>query len=158
MSHDGWHTDGDGLSYEVQTPPAADYLSDDRICVGADGSALGYPLWTTSWFSRRRRTAIAWRSRRRRRTGSAVNAISYYEWNELLEEYFRAYDAFCPGPSFTERLADVVEAEAEVFRELFADVDTYRAAVPRSSAWHADGIDREVVDGVGSVSGGTDGT
>ncbi|MFC5135083.1 MULTISPECIES: hypothetical protein [Haloferacaceae] len=88
----------------------------------------------------------------------AVNAISYYEWNELLEEYFRAYDALCPGPSFTERLEEVIAAEEAVFRELFADVDTYRAAIPRSSEWHADGIDREVVDGIESLSDATDGT
>ncbi|RAW45632.1 hypothetical protein DQW50_07720 [Halorubrum sp. 48-1-W] len=90
------------------------------------------------------------------RVASATDAISYFEWNELLEEYFRAYDALCPGPSITERLEDVVDAEAAVFRELFADVGTYRAAVPRSAEWHEDGLDREIVDGIRSLSDTTE--
>lgn len=81
-----------------------------------------------------------------------VDAISYYEWNEVLEEYFLAYDALCPGPSFADQLDDVIEAEEDAFRELFEDVDTYQAWIPRTDDWRADGIDREVVDRIESLA------
>lgn len=86
-------------------------------------------------------------------TISEVTAISYYEWDERLEEYFRAYDALCPGPSAAEQLQDVIEAEERVFRDLFDDVDTYRAWIPRAADWDAKGLDREVVDAIESLSG-----
>jgi hypothetical protein len=81
-----------------------------------------------------------------------VEAISYYEWNEVLEEYFHAYDALCPGPSFVDQLEDVIEAEEEAFRQLFEDVDTYQAWIPRTADWGEDGIDQEVVDRIESLS------
>lgn len=81
-----------------------------------------------------------------------VGAISHYEWNARLEEYFRAYDALCPGPSAVEQLHEVVDAEERVFEQLFADVDTYRASVPRVSDWGAAGLDRAIVDAVESLS------
>jgi hypothetical protein len=82
-----------------------------------------------------------------------VTAISYYEWNDVLEEYFRAYDTLCPGPSFTDQLEAVIDAEEEALRRLLEDVDTYRASIPRSADWGEDGIDREIVDCVESLSG-----
>jgi hypothetical protein len=82
---------------------------------------------------------------------SDVTAISYYEWDEQLEEYFRAYDALCPGPSVTDQLEAVVEAEEEIFRELLEDVDTYRASIPRAADWNARGLDREIVDAIESL-------
>jgi hypothetical protein len=82
-----------------------------------------------------------------------VTAIGYYEWNEVLEEYFRAYDTLCPGPSFTDQLEAVIDAEEEALRQLFEDVDTYQVSVPRSSDWGEDGIDRAIVDCVESLSG-----
>jgi hypothetical protein len=85
-------------------------------------------------------------------TVAEVTAISYYEWDEQLEEYFRAYDALCPGPSAVAQLDEVVEAEEQIFRELFEDVDTYRAWIPRSDDWNAKGLDQEVVDAIKSLS------
>lgn len=82
---------------------------------------------------------------------SEVTAISYYEWNELLEEYFRAYDALCPGPTFVDQLENVIDAEEEAFRQLFNEVDTYRVSVPRTADWNAKGIDREIVESVQSL-------
>lgn len=82
-----------------------------------------------------------------------VNAISYYEWNELLEEYFRAYDALCPGPSFADQLDGVIEAEEEAFRQLFEDVNTYQAWIPRTANWGEEGIDEEVFDSIESLPG-----
>lgn len=81
-----------------------------------------------------------------------IDAISYYEWNEVLKEYFLAYDVLCPGPSFADKLDDVVEAEEDAFRELCEGVDTYQAWIPRTADWKADGIDREVVDRIESLS------
>jgi hypothetical protein len=84
-------------------------------------------------------------------TVSEVTAISYYEWDERLEEYFRAYDALCPGPSAAAELEEVVEAEQEIFAELFEDVDTYRAWIPRAADWNAKGLDDEIVDAIESL-------
>ncbi|WP_435074279.1 hypothetical protein [Halorubrum sp. HHNYT27] len=81
-----------------------------------------------------------------------VDAISYYEWNEVLMEYFLAYDALCPGPSFADQLDDVIEAEEDALREVFEDVDTYQAWIPRTADWKEDGIDREVVNRIESLS------
>lgn len=82
---------------------------------------------------------------------SEITVISYYEWNERLEEYFRAYDALCPGPSAVQQLQDVIEAEEEIFEQLFEDVDTYCAWIPRVADWNAQGIDQEVVDAIRSL-------
>lgn len=86
------------------------------------------------------------------RMTSEVNAISYYEWNELLEEYFRAYDALCPGPSIADQLEDVIDAEEGVFRRLFEDVDTYQAWIPRTADWNEQEIDRELIESIESLS------
>ena len=85
------------------------------------------------------------------RMETEVNAISYYEWNELLEEYFSAYDALCPGPSFADQLEEVIDAETNAFRELFEDVETYQAWIPRTDNWNEAGIDREVVEQIESL-------
>jgi hypothetical protein len=82
---------------------------------------------------------------------SATQAISFYEWNERLEEYFRAYDALVPGGSAVDELERVIDAEERVFERLFEDVDTYRASIPRKADWGADGIDEQVVDAVRSL-------
>jgi hypothetical protein len=80
-----------------------------------------------------------------------TQAISHYEWNGRLEEYFRAYDALVPGGSAVERLHDVVEAEERVFTDLFESVGTYRLSVPRDPNWNESGVDQAVVDAVRSL-------
>ena len=82
----------------------------------------------------------------------AMQAISFYEWNERLEEYFRAYDALVPGGSAVDHLDYVVEAENRVFAELFETVGTHRALVPRKSNWGETGTDREMVDAIRSLA------
>jgi hypothetical protein len=82
---------------------------------------------------------------------TTTQAISSYEWNARLEEYFRAYDSLVPGGSAVERLTDVVEAERRVFAGLFDDVGTYRLSIPRESNWDETGIDSAVVDAVRSL-------
>lgn len=75
----------------------------------------------------------------------AVEAISYYEWNARLEEYFRAYDSLVPDGAAIEQLTRLIEAETRSFTELFEDVDTYRALIPRHANWGETGVDRQVV-------------
>lgn len=79
---------------------------------------------------------------------SAVSAISFYEWNERLEEYFRAYDALVPGGTMVAELQAVVDAEERIFRSLFEGVETYRGWIPRKADWGASGTDQEVVSAI----------
>lgn len=83
---------------------------------------------------------------------AATQAISYYEWNGRLEEYFRAYDALVPGGAAVEHLNYVIEAESRVFAELYESVGTYRASVPRKSNWGESGTDREMVEAIRSLA------
>lgn len=80
-----------------------------------------------------------------------VGAISYYEWDELLEEFFRAYDTLVPGGAALDALETVIEAEERIVADLLEDLPAHRAAVPRSTDWRADGIDRQIVEGVRSL-------
>jgi hypothetical protein len=79
---------------------------------------------------------------------AAVTAISYYEWDTRLGEYFRAYDALVPGADMRGELRRVVAAEEAVFSDLFDAVGTYRATIPRSTNWSEQGLDRQVVEAV----------
>lgn len=83
---------------------------------------------------------------------ASVSAISFYEWNERLEEYFRAYDALVPGGDMVRELKTVVDAEDRIFRTLFEDVQTYRGWIPREKDWGATGIDQEVVSAIRTLS------
>jgi len=77
---------------------------------------------------------------------AAVTAISHYEWDTRLGEYFRAYDALVPAADMRSELRRVVAAEEAVFRDLFDTVGTYRATIPRSTNWSEQGLDRQVVE------------
>lgn len=82
---------------------------------------------------------------------SAATAISNFEWDGRLREYFHAYDALARGDTIVERLEDVIQRERSVFRDLFETVPTYRASIPRKRNWRACGLDSAVVDVVESL-------
>ncbi|WP_396613382.1 hypothetical protein ACH9L7_17290 (plasmid) [Haloferax sp. S1W] len=86
----------------------------------------------------------------------ATQAISYYEWNERLEEYFRAYDSLVPDEqkpdgSAVEQLTHVIDTERKVFEKLYNSVETYRASIPRKTNWNESGTDREIVETIQSI-------
>lgn len=80
-----------------------------------------------------------------------VSAISFYEWNGRLEEYFRAYDALVPEGGMVDELEALVEAEDRAFRSLFERVQTYQAFIPREANWRETGTDREIVSAIRSL-------
>lgn len=82
---------------------------------------------------------------------AAVTAICNFEWDGLLREYFHAYDALVGGGDMVETLDEVVRGERAVFRDLFEEVTTYRARVPREYNWGERGLDSAVVDMVTSL-------
>jgi hypothetical protein len=212
----------------------ADFLSDDRLWVGADGTALGYPLWATlqpfnaesfEEISRnhdslqdrlrfkthefidglveqgasRPETAIALLNESllgengrefvditsifagadtveraevdnvmfleaapgaeqvmterisTDRAVAAASAISNFEWDGQLREYFHAYDSLVEGGAMVEALDEVIRQERTVFRELFEGVPTYRARVPREHDWSALGLDDAMADTVAAL-------
>lgn len=75
-----------------------------------------------------------------------TTAISHYEWNHLLEEYFLAFDALFPSENKSGQF-DALRAEEErIFSTLFDSVSTHRALVPRDPDWSESGLSDEVVD------------
>lgn len=83
---------------------------------------------------------------------SSASAISFFEWDRRLREYLSAYDALVPGGAAVETHDRIVEAERDIFRTLFDDVETYRARVPRETDWKEEGIDKAILEMVSSLS------
>lgn len=81
---------------------------------------------------------------------SGVTAICNFEWDGRLREYFHAYDALVEGGNMVETLDQVIEKERAVFRELFEDVQIYRAKVPREANWSEAGLDTAMAEMVAS--------
>ncbi|RLM88644.1 hypothetical protein D3D02_11655 [Halobellus sp. Atlit-38R] len=82
---------------------------------------------------------------------AATSAICNYEWDGRLREYFHAYDSLVEGGTMVETLDEVVRSERDIFRELFDDVVTYRAQIPRERDWTEHGLDRAIVETVRSL-------
>lgn len=82
---------------------------------------------------------------------AAVTAISNFEWDGRLREYFHAYDSLTGGGDRVETLDEVIRREREVFRDLFDSVATYRALVPREYDWGDRKLDRAIADMVTSL-------
>jgi len=82
---------------------------------------------------------------------AAITAISNFEWDGRLREYFHAYDSLVGGGDMVEVLDDVIRQERAAFRDLFEGVATYRALVPRDSRWTERGLNSEIVDMVTSL-------
>lgn len=82
---------------------------------------------------------------------AAITAICNFEWDGRLREYFHAYDSLVGAGDRVETLDDVIRQERAVFRDLFEDVATYRARVPRESRWTEQGLNSAVVDMVTSL-------
>lgn len=84
-----------------------------------------------------------------------IMAISHYEWDGRLKEYFRAYDAL-----FSEhqnRKSDEIDAliakEERNLSELLDTVPMYRGLIPRNKDWENTGIADDIVrkfSGLGS--------
>jgi hypothetical protein len=85
-----------------------------------------------------------------------TTTISLFEWNSRLREYFTALDSLFPDQQWSDDLEAVIADERRVFEELYADVGTYRAKIPREREWSRKGIDRQVVDAVRQLTEGTD--
>jgi len=81
---------------------------------------------------------------------SAATAISNFEWDGRLREYFHAYDALVGG-QMIETLDEVVRQERAAFEELFDDVATYQAHIPRKRDWSESSLDTAVVEAVASL-------
>lgn len=82
---------------------------------------------------------------------AAIAAICNFEWDGRLREYFHAYDSLVGAGEMVDTLEEVIRQERAVFRELFENVSTYRARIPRESHWTDRGLDEDVVDMVASL-------
>jgi hypothetical protein len=80
-----------------------------------------------------------------------ITSICNFEWDGRLREYFHAYDSLVGDGAMVESLDEVVRREREVFEELFEDVGTYRARIPRERNWTEHGLDTEVVEMIDSL-------
>ncbi|RDI69706.1 hypothetical protein [Halopelagius longus] len=80
-----------------------------------------------------------------------ATAISNFEWDGRLREYFHAYDSLVEGGNMVETLEQVIEGERAVFRELFEDVPIYRANIPRVRNWDERGLHAAMADTVQSL-------
>lgn len=80
-----------------------------------------------------------------------VTAISNFEWDGQLREYFHAYDSLIDGAEMVNALDELISAERDIFRTLFSDVSLYRASIPRHSNWEQAGLNSAVVDMVSSL-------
>lgn len=85
---------------------------------------------------------------------ATVTAICNFEWDGQLREYFHAYDSLVGAGDMVETLDEVIRQERAVFRDLFEDVATYRARVPRETRWTEQGLSDAVVDMVSSLDTG----
>lgn len=77
---------------------------------------------------------------------SMITTICNYEWDGQLREYFHAYDALVGDGDMVESLDRVIDRERAVFRELFEDVELYRASIPRERDWSAHGLDTAIAE------------
>jgi len=82
---------------------------------------------------------------------SATSSICNFEWDGRLREYFHAYDSLVNDSSMVAALDAVVEQERATFRELFDDVATYRARIPRKRNWDEHNLDTAIVEAVESL-------
>lgn len=82
---------------------------------------------------------------------SATNAICNFEWDGRLREYFHAYDALVSEGAMVDALETVIEQERAAFRDLFDDVATYRAHVPRKRDWGKHSLDTALAETVASL-------
>ncbi|RKS81464.1 hypothetical protein BDK61_0750 [Haloarcula quadrata] len=82
---------------------------------------------------------------------SATSSICNFEWDGRLREYFHAYDSLVDDGSMVAALDAVVEQERATFRELFDDVATYRAHIPRTRDWGDHNLDTAIVEAVESL-------
>lgn len=82
---------------------------------------------------------------------SATTAISNFEWDGRLREYFHAYDSLVSDGSMVEALDTVIEQERAAFQDLFDDVATYRAHIPRKRDWGEHSLDTAIAETVASL-------
>jgi hypothetical protein len=82
---------------------------------------------------------------------SATSSICNFEWDGRLREYFHAYDSLVEDGSMVAALDTVIEQERTAFRELFDDVATYRAYIPRKRDWGEHNLDTAVAEAVESL-------
>ncbi|MDS0294275.1 hypothetical protein [Halogeometricum luteum] len=80
-----------------------------------------------------------------------ITSICNFEWDGRLREYFHAYDSLVGDGAMIESLDEVIRREREVFEELFEDVGTYCARIPRERNWTEHGLDTEVVEMIDSL-------
>jgi hypothetical protein len=85
-----------------------------------------------------------------------TTTISLFEWNSRLRKYFTALDSLFADQQWSEQLDAVIADERRVFEELYADVGTYRAKIPREREWCRKGIDQQVVDAIRQLPDGVD--
>lgn len=82
---------------------------------------------------------------------SAATAISNFEWDGRLREYFHAYDSLVGDGHMVESLDEVTRRERDVFRSLFEDAATYRAYIPRKRDWRESSLDTAIAEAVASL-------
>lgn len=75
-----------------------------------------------------------------------IRAISHYEWNAQLEEYFAAFDALFPDGDRSRQLDELREEELRIFSELLGTAGTHRAMIPREEDWRTTGLTDSIVD------------
>ena len=69
----------------------------------------------------------------------ALEMIHHYEWNDLLAEYFLAFDSLFPGGDRSDQLERLLATEQAVFDELLEAVETDLVLVPRERNWRESG-------------------
>lgn len=69
----------------------------------------------------------------------ALKMIHHYEWNDLLTEYFLAFDALFPAGDRSDQLERLLATEQATFDELLDTVETDLVMVPRERNWKENG-------------------
>jgi len=67
-------------------------------------------------------------------------ATSHYEWNARLKEYAFAHDTLFPEWDMQPMVEELIEQEADIFRQLLDNVDQYRLSLPREEEWTSEGV------------------
>ncbi len=77
---------------------------------------------------------------------STLETIGYYEWNNQLDEYFRAFEALFGSSHKREELEGLVADENTILSSLLDSIDVFVAGVPRNEEWAKSGLSDEIVD------------
>ena len=70
----------------------------------------------------------------------------------MLREYFTAFDTLFPSARKTAELESLLATETQIFTDLFTNVPTHRALIPRTRDWIETGISADLVNGLAELN------